>query len=177
MPRNKRKLQMKQRTLLLDNVQIKQRLKRIACQVYEDSYDEKEIIVAGIANSGYILAKKLVDILKKNYPLDVTLLEVTIDKDNPLQPVVKGAVGDKAFHKKTIILVDDVLNSGKTLMHSMRPFLEGDAKKIRTVLLVDRDHKKYPVAADYVGITLSTTFKEHVCAELSKGKEDAVYLE
>ena len=168
---------MKPRILLLDHVQIKQRLKRIACQVYEDSYEEKEIIVAGIASGGYIIAKKLVEVLRKNYPMEVTLLEVIVDKDNPLEPIIKGKSGDKPFRKKTVILVDDVLNSGKTLMHSMRPFLEGDAKKIRTVLLVDRDHKRYPVAADYVGITLSTTLKEHVCAELNKGKEDAVYLE
>lgn len=168
---------MKPRILLLNHVQIKQKIKRIACQIYEDSYDEKEIIVAGIANGGFIIAKKLVEVLKKNYPLEVKLLEVMVDKDSPLEPIIKGKSGDRPFRKKTVILVDDVLNSGKTLMHCMRPFLEDDAKKLRTVLLVDRDHKRYPVAADYVGITLSTTLKEHVCVELNKGREDAVYLE
>ena len=167
---------MKQRTLILNHIQIKQRLERIACQVYEDNYQEKEIIVAGIAASGYVIAKKLTDILRKNYPLSVSLMEVIVDKQNPLMPTVKGSEGKKPFAKKVVVVVDDVLNSGKTLMHSMRPFLEGDARKIRTVLLVDRDHKNYPVAADYVGITISTTLKEHICAELNKGQEDAVYL-
>jgi pyrimidine operon attenuation protein/uracil phosphoribosyltransferase len=75
---------------------------------------------------------------------------------------------------KSIILVDDVLNSGKTLIYSMKAILSTDTKKIRTVLLVDRDHRRYPILTDFVGMTLSTTFQEHVSVEF--GLEDAVYL-
>lgn len=166
----------KSKTLLLNNKQINQRIQRIACQVYEDNYDEKEIIVAGIANSGYVFAKKIVSALKKSYDLDVTLIEVKVNKDNPLQPVLSGDVSAKQFKNKVVVVVDDVLNSGKTLMYSLRPFLEADVKKIRTVLLVDRDHKRYPIAADYVGLTLSTTVKEHITADFT-ADENAVFLE
>ncbi len=75
---------------------------------------------------------------------------------------------------KSIVLVDDVLNSGKTLIYSMKAILSTDTMKIRTALLVDRDHRRYPVLTDFVGMTLSTTFQEHVSVEF--GTEDAVYL-
>ncbi len=164
------------RTLLLNNKQIMQRIQRIACQVFEDCYDEKEIIVAGISNSGFVFAKKLVSVLKKTYPLGITLIEVKVNKEKPLQPSLSDDITAKQLKNKVVIVVDDVLNSGKTLMYSLRPFLESDVKKIRTVLLVNRDHKRYPVAADYVGLTLSTTVKEHITVEFT-ANANAVYLE
>ncbi len=164
------------RTLLLNNKQISQRIQRIACQIFEDCYDEKEITVAGISKSGYVFAKKLVAVLKKTYSIDVVLIQVNVDKEKPFQPSLSGDISSKQLKNKVIIVVDDVLNSGKTLMYSLRPFLESDVKKIRTVLLVDRDHKRYPIAADYVGLTLSTTVKEHISVEFASGN-DAVYLE
>ncbi len=164
------------RTLLLNNKQIGQRVQRIACQIFEDCYDEKEIIVAGISNSGFVFAKKLVAVLKKTYSLQITLLEVKVDKQKPLQPILSGVLNSKQLKNKVVVVVDDVLNSGKTLMYSLRPFLESDVKKIRTVLLVDRDHKRYPIAADYVGLTLSTTVKEHITVEFASNGT-AVYLE
>jgi pyrimidine operon attenuation protein/uracil phosphoribosyltransferase len=168
---------MKSRTLILNTLQIQQKLQRIACQIVEDNYAEKSIFVAGVAKSGFIMAKNLVQILRKNYKLEVTLLEVVIDKENPLQPALIGIKSKATLTKKVVILVDDVLNSGRTLIHCLKPFLESDVKKIRTVLLVDRDHKRYPVAADFVGITLSTTSKELIVADIKKEKIDAVYLE
>ena len=164
------------RTLLLNNKQINQRIQRIACEIFEDNYQEKELIVAGITNSGYVFAKKLVTVLKKTFSLEVTLIEVNVDKEKPLQPVLSKDISAKQLKNKVVIVVDDVLNSGKTLMYSMRPFLEADVKKIRTVLLVNRDHKRYPVAADYVGLTLSTTLKEHIAVEFATNN-DAVYLQ
>ncbi|MFM7766509.1 MAG: phosphoribosyltransferase family protein [Bacteroidota bacterium] len=75
---------------------------------------------------------------------------------------------------KSIVLVDDVLNSGKTLIYSMKAILKADTLKIRTVLMVDRDHRRYPIMADFVGMTLSTTFQEHVSLEF--GEEEGAYL-
>ena len=115
-------------------------------------------------------------VLKKTFSLEVTLIEVNVDKEKPLQPVLSKDISAKQLKNKVVIVVDDVLNSGKTLMYSLRPFLEADVKKIRTVLLVNRDHKRYPVAADYVGLTLSTTLKEHISVEFATNN-DAVYLQ
>lgn len=167
---------MENSSIILNHVQIQQKIRRIACQIYEDNADEKQIYIAGIANTGYVFAKKLYDRFTKDYPSEATLLEIILDKEDPMHVEVKGIADASKLKNKVVIVVDDVLHSGRTLMNSLRPFLEADVKKIRTVLLVDRDHKRYPVAADYVGITLSTTFKEHIVADLKKGKNDAVYL-
>ncbi len=167
---------MNQSNLILDAIQIKQRIDRIAYQIYEDSSNEKELIIAGISNSGYRFAILLNEVLKSICPIPTQLIEITLDKNNPTVFKLNPNIPISDFKNKTIIIVDDVLNSGKTLMYSLKPFLEGDVKKIRTVLLVNRDHKRYPVEADFVGITLSTTLQEHIRVDLTAGAE-AVYLE
>jgi len=162
------------KTLILNRVQIEQKIQRIAYEIYEDNFEEKEVIIAGIMNSGFVMAKRLQETLKKICKLKTVLVEINIDKSNQHHRAVIN-MKDTELKGKVIILVDDVLNSGKTLIYSLRAFLDADIKKIRTVLLVDRDHKRYPIIADFVGITLSTTLQEHITVELAPGKE-AVYL-
>lgn len=162
--------------LVLNSRQIEQRINRIAYQLYEDNFDEPELLIAGIANSGYVFALRLAEALKRICPVPAHLFEIKLDKENPVEFTINPAITRERLKNKVLILADDVLNSGKTLVYSLRPFLDTDLKKIRTVLLVDRDHKRYPVEADFVGITLSTTLQEHIRVELEKGKE-AVYLE
>ena len=158
-------------TLLLSSRQIEQRINRIAIQVYEDNFNEKELIIAGIARGGYIFAQRLQNALSGICSLETKLIEVTLDKENPTDHKISPAIDAKSLHGKVIIVADDVLNSGKTLIYSLRPFLDADIKKIRTALLVDRDHKRYPVEADYVGITVSTTLKNHISVDLTPGSE------
>lgn len=165
-----------ERTLILNDKQIKQRIERIAYQIYEDNHTEKELIIAGIAKTGYVFAQKLEKTLKKTFKSKTTLIKITVDKEKPLHTTIDKDLTEKDLKNKVVILVDDVLNSGKTIIYAMRTFLKADVKKIRTVLLVDRDHKRYPIAADYVGLTLSTTLREHVSVEFSS-KGNAVYLE
>ena len=163
-------------TLLLNSLQISQKINRIAYQIYEDNFNEKEIIIAGIANSGFVFAELLKVALERISSIPLQLIEIRLNKENPIHFQLTPPLKMQDFNNKVIIIVDDVLNSGKTLMYSLRPFLEVETKKIRTVLLVDRDHKRYPVEADFVGITLSTTLQEHIRVELKAGKE-AVFLE
>lgn len=163
-------------TLLLNHLQIQQRIERLAYQIYEDNFDQEELIIAGIVNSGFVFAEKLCSALKKICPLPTRLIKLEVDKENPTQVNMTPALSQEELRNKVVIVVDDVLNSGKTLMYSLRPFLYADMRKIRTVLLVDRDHKRYPVEADFVGITLSTTLQEHIRVDFTAGKE-AVYLE
>lgn len=167
---------MNQPSLILNAVQVKQRIDRIAYQIYEDSSNEKELIIAGISNSGYRFAILLNEVLKTICPIPTQLIEIKLNKENPVEFSLQPNYQISDFKNKSIIIVDDVLNSGKTLMYSLRPFLECDVKKIRTALLVNRDHKRYPVEADFVGITLSTTLQEHIRVDLTPGQE-AVYLE
>lgn len=163
------------KTVILNQSQIAQRINRIAYQVYEDNVDEQEIIVAGIAKSGFVFAEKIVDVLKNISALKIQLIEVIIDKHSQTRKEIILPLNKEQLLGKVIILVDDVLNSGKTMIYALRPFLNADIKKIRTVVLVDRNHKRYPIAADYVGMSLATTLQEHVSVEFNQG-EEAVFL-
>ncbi len=159
-------MQVADKTLLLDKRQISQCIIRIAYEIYEDCYDEKEIFIVGIQRNGYKLARRIQEALNEICKIKTTLVELNMDKDNPISQPIEISVSADEMQSKAVVLVDDVLNSGKTLTYSLRKLLSTDLKKIRTVLLVDRDHKRYPIIADFVGITLSTTLKEHVTVDL-----------
>ena len=161
---------MKDHHPILDQQEIKHKIRRIAYQIYESNVDEKEIIIAGIAKNGYVLAEKLEKELKDISPLKTLLCKVEIDKKNPLGPV-KTSLTAEEYQDKSIILVDDVLNSGTTLIYGVRHFLEVPLKQFKTAVLVDRNHKKYPVKADFKGISLSTSLSETVKVIFEKNKE------
>lgn len=165
-----------QPVLLLNHKQIQQRIVRLAYQVYEDNFDQQEIILAGIEKSGYVVAERLCQALQAICPIHIRLVRIEVDKENPTRVGMNPFLSREDLRDKVVVVVDDVLNSGKTLIYSLRPFLDADMRKIRTVLLVDRDHKRYPVEADFVGITLSTTLQEHIRVDFTPGHE-AVYLE
>ncbi|MBL0257746.1 MAG: phosphoribosyltransferase [Bacteroidetes bacterium] len=158
------------KTNLLSAKQSEQRINRIAYQVYEDNVDEKEIIIAGIRSSGFEVAKMLSEVLKKIAPFDVQLIDVQMDKHSQTLNDIRIPLSTENLQGKVIILVDDVLNSGKTMMYALKPFLAADIKKIRTAVLVDRNHRRYPIAADYTGLSLATTLQEHVTVETENGK-------
>lgn len=164
------------KTLILNSKQIQQKINRIAYEIYENNYDEKEIIIAGIAKNGFILAQHIVKVLQKISPIKTKLIEIVIDKKNPLSSEIKIALTDKELQNKVIILVDDVLNSGKTLIFGAKPFLTSPVKRLTTVVLLDRGHNRYPIKADFVGLTLSTTLQEHITVEFNKKGKEAVYL-
>jgi pyrimidine operon attenuation protein/uracil phosphoribosyltransferase len=161
---------------ILDTIQIQQKLNRLAFEVYENNFAEKELLVVGIDGNGYKVAIQLVAKLKEISGMKISLGKISLNKEKPWEgePVVDFE--EKQFVNKTIILVDDVLNSGKTLMYAVKLFLDKPVKKINTVILVDRSHTRFPVKADYVGLTLSTTLQEHIEADFSKAKKEAVYL-
>ncbi|MDQ3110215.1 MAG: phosphoribosyltransferase [Bacteroidota bacterium] len=165
------------RTLVMNPKQVSQRLNRLAWQVYENCYNEKEIIVAGISGNGFRLAKRITKILGEISPLEVTLCEIHISKDSPLDG--KGTV-TPALHDlegKTVIVVDDVSNSGRTLMYGVKLFLESPVKSLLTLVLVDRDHTRFPVKTNFVGLSLATTMQEHITVEVGENDEDSVYLD
>jgi pyrimidine operon attenuation protein/uracil phosphoribosyltransferase len=156
---------MEERTLLLNARQIDQRVNRIAYQIYEDNINEKEIVVAGIMKNGYRVAEKIAEVIRNISPLLVTMAEVHIDKHSQSGKEISLSLPKNSLAGKSVTLVDDVLNSGKTIMYALKPFLESDIKKIRTAVLIDRNHKRFPVAADFTGLSLSTTLHEHIAVE------------
>lgn len=155
---------------ILDQDQIKHKIRRIAYQIYESNIEETEIIIAGIAKNGFILAEKLDKELKDISPIKTSLCKVEIDKKNPLG-AIKTSLTPEEYQNKSIILVDDVLNSGTTLIYGVRHFLEVPLKQFKTAVLVDRNHKKYPVKADFKGISLSTSLSETINVIFEKDKE------
>jgi len=147
--------------IILNNQEIEHKITRIAYQIYETFVDEEVIVIAGIANNGFVFAKKIAAALEKISTLKVALCEVFIDKQHPTSPITTS-LSKEEYQNKGLVLVDDVLNSGTTLVYGVRHFLDVPLTKFKTAVLVDRNHKKYPVKADFKGISLSTSLLEHV---------------
>lgn len=162
------------KNLILDASQVKQKIRRMAFEIYENNFKEKSLVIAGIDGQGYVLAKLLAKEVEAVAEIEVTLVKVTLDKLAPQQGDVTLDCDVKTVKKKCIIVVDDVLNSGRTLAYGLKPFLNTEVKKIETAVLVNRSHTLFPIYPQYTGYELSTTIKDHVVVEL--GKESMVYL-
>lgn len=162
------------KNIILNHREIEHKIRRIAYQIYETNVDSEEVILAGIDRNGFILAKKLKSYLDDISNIKSTLCKVVIDKKNPLSEI-KTSIPAKDYTNKSIVLVDDVLNSGSTLIYGVKHFLNVPLKQFNTAVLVDRNHKKYPVKADFKGISLSTSLHEHVEVIL-EGKSFEAFL-
>ena len=163
------------KNIILTNQEIEHKIKRIAYQIYETFVDEEEIVIAGIATNGFIFAKKIAQALETITSLKVSLCEVQINKQNPELPI-HTSLSKENYSNKGLVLVDDVLNSGTTLIYAVRHFIDVPLKKFKTAVLVDRNHKKYPVKADFKGISLSTSLLEHVQVVFDEDGTSYAYL-
>jgi pyrimidine operon attenuation protein/uracil phosphoribosyltransferase len=164
------------KTQILNHQQIEQKITRIAFQIYEDNYTEKKLIIAGIANNGFIFAKLLANQLKTISNIEIVLEELHIDKKNPISNQTKLDLEAKDFKDQVIIVVDDVLNSGKTMMYGIKHFLIAPVKKLSTAVLVNRSYKRFPVHADYLGMNLATTMKERIEVTFEKENYSAFLI-
>ena len=160
---------------ILSHVQIQHKIRRIAYQIYESNVSEKKIIIAGIVGGGLNFAKKLQAVLKDITTAEIVLCKVMMDKKNPIKSGVTMSIPESEYKNKSVVLVDDVLNSGTTLIYGVHHFLKTPLKQLKTAVLVNRNHKKYPVKADFKGISLSTSLQEHVIVEF-KANNYAIYL-
>ncbi len=164
-------------TIILDKVQINQKIRRMAYQIYEKNWETQEIILAGIENGGYLLAKRLENELKNISLFQIKLVKITLDKFQPVQSEVLIDIDIESLANKIIVLVDDVLNTGRTLVYSLRPFLKIPVVKLQTAVLINRHHPSFPVAADYVGYILSTTLQDNIVVDLNGNEDEKVYLD
>lgn len=163
------------KNIILTNQEIEHKIKRIAYQIYETFVDEDEVVLAGIASNGFVFAEKISKELQNIATLKVSLCEVKINKVNPELPIHTSLTKEE-YANKGLILVDDVLSSGTTLIYAIRHFLDVPLKKFKTAVLVDRNHKKYPVKADFKGISLSTSLLEHVQVVFDENGNSYAYL-
>lgn len=161
---------------ILKHEQIQHIIRRIAYQIYEANVEEKRIIIAGITGGGLEFARKLQRVLKKITGAEIALCQVTMDKSDPLNSGVTTSMQASEYKNASIVLVDDVLNSGSTLIYGVHHFLKTPLKRLKTAVLVNRNHKKYPVKADFKGISLSTSLQEHVHVRF-EAQKDSVYLD
>jgi pyrimidine operon attenuation protein/uracil phosphoribosyltransferase len=155
--------------------QINQKINRIAMQVYERNHTATSVVLAGVVGQGLKFAQRLAKAIETLSPIKVALVTVQVDKQSP---VGKRAIlsDDSVLQEGALVLVvDDVLNSGRTLIHALEPFLGTQLKALQTVVLVDRNHPSYPVKADYVGLSMATTLQEHIDVILDEANE-GVYL-
>jgi len=152
---------------ILTHQEIINKIRRIAYQIYESNVDESELIIAGIKTNGFLLAKKIKEELDRISDIKTILCEVVVDKKQPTEPI-QTSLSEKEYANKSIVLIDDVLNSGSTLIYGIKHFLNVPLKQFKTAVLVNRNHKKFPVKADFKGISLSTSLFEHVNVNLSQ---------
>ena len=165
--------------LILDAEQIRRKITRIAYEIYERNFEEEQLLVAGVVDQGYRLAELICAVLDRDSTFtfaqkNLHLIEVTLDKGAKQQPEVVIGCDLAQLERKSVILVDDVMNTGKTLAYCISPFLQYPIKKLETAVLVNRSHIQFPVSVSYTGYALATTLHEHIKVVLDDPQ--AVYL-
>lgn len=150
------------KTQILDTEEIKQKTRRIAYQIVEENYDEKELVIIGIKPNGYRYAAQLKKEIEQIDGMQVSLISLNLNKDKPLEDKIELEASKKGLDNKTVILVDDVANTGKTMYYALKPIMDFSPRKVQAAVLVDRQHKLFPITPDFVGLSLSTTLQEHI---------------
>lgn len=153
---------------ILSPVQLEQKIQRLAHELLENCFEEKQVFIGGIHGNGYILAQRLQGILKNVSDVDFQLFEVTVNKEEPWADPIELSIPSENMKSGFIVLVDDVLNSGKTMQYALTELLQFPTKAIKTLTLVDRTHRRFPIKADFVGIRLSTTLHERVEVQMEE---------
>lgn len=149
-------------TTILNKETAYKKIRRMAFEIVERNMDESEIIIFGIKENGVLIAEILHQYLSEIFQGKITVHTLSIDKKNPKQISLST---QNSMDNKTIILVDDVVNSGKTLLYAMRPFLDFYPKKIQTLVLVERSYKEFPISPDYIGMSVATALSERIVVE------------
>ncbi|WP_315815819.1 phosphoribosyltransferase family protein [Paraflavitalea speifideaquila] len=159
---------------ILDADTAHRKMQRMAYEIVENNLDEKQLILAGIRESGSVIARNIQQLLKQISNLPTELITLSLDKKKPGEVVVTPTMD---FTDKVVIIIDDVANSGKTLLYAMKPLLAFHPRKIQTLALVERTHKTFPVSTDYVGLSVATTLQEHIFVETEGDAVIGAYME
>ncbi len=163
-------------TLVLNEQQVALKIKRIAWEILERHASEDKLVMVGISKSGFWLATQVQKELLAVSDLEIALVEMKINKKEPLDNAIELSMPLQAFDYANVVLIDDVLNSGKVLMYGIRHLLTQPLKKLTTAVLVDRNHKLFPVKADVKGLSLSTSMNEHVAVKINKNSAEVFLL-
>lgn len=158
---------------ILDQETTLRKLKRLAYEIVERNYSEQQLFFAGIRQSGMTVARLLAKEVMAISNIHVELVEIIMDKKNPSEVFLDREIG---FNHESILVIDDVANSGKVMLYALKPFLQFQPKQIQTLVLVERTHKTFPIQPDYVGLSIATTLEEHIYVELTEDAITGAYL-
>ena len=154
---------------ILDKEQIQEKIKRISYEIYEENFEDKSILICGIEKNGSIIAKKIIKELESICDIKIEFMSINLNKKKPLNTVeIKSSKNN--IKNKSIVLIDDVSNTGKTLIYVIKELIKFEPKKINTAVLVNRDHTLFPIKINFVGLSLSTSIKSHI--EVNLGNKD-----
>jgi pyrimidine operon attenuation protein / uracil phosphoribosyltransferase len=162
---------------ILDNKQLDQKIERLAYQILENNLDSKKILFLGINKNGLRFANYLQESFTSNTGRESVLGNITLDAANPLREEIVVDISDAELNGASIIIVDDVANTGRTIFYAFKALLNVLPAKVEAAVLVDRKHKTFPVKVDYVGLSLATTLKENIRVDLSRKNQKSVFLE
>lgn len=162
-----------EKNYILSQSVAEKKLRRMALEIIENNLDEKKVILAGIKESGSVVANCIQQILSEISSLQTEVIAISMDKKDPKEITLSKKID---FNDKVIIIVDDVANSGRTLLFALKPFLDFKPKKIQALVLVGRSHNSFPVYPDYVGLSIASTLQEHIYVEVSEDKVLGAYL-
>jgi pyrimidine operon attenuation protein/uracil phosphoribosyltransferase len=159
---------------ILDQATAEKKMRRMALEILENNAEEKSIILAGIRENGTVVAQYIRQIITAESPVQTSLISISLDKRMPGEVVLSS---QEDFNDKVIIVMDDVANSGKTLLYAMKPFLDFHPKSIQALVLVARSHNSFPVLPDYIGMSVATTLQEHIFVEVENETVKGAYLQ
>jgi len=165
---------MSNKKYILSKEAAEKKLRRMALEVTERNYDEQELVLIGIKDKGLIIAQKIAAYLKETFKGKIEVIELSLNKKHPEAITINPIID---FNDKAILLIDDVANSGKTMLYALKPLLLQYPKKIQTLALVQRTHKNFPIEVDYVGLSLSTTLNEHIYVEVINNEVSGAWME
>lgn len=158
---------MSNKKYILTAAVAEKKLQRMALEIAERNYEAPQLILIGIKENGIVIARKISNYLPLYFKGEVVVLELSLDKKKPAAIALSNAMD---FNNKTIVLIDDVANSGSTMLYALKPLLQQHPAKIQTLALVERTHKTFPIAVDYVGLSVSTSLNEHIYVEVEHGE-------
>lgn len=162
------------KNFILDQPTAFRKLQRMAYEIVENNLDEKKILLVGIRENGSIIAENIQNLLNQISSIETELIHLSLDKKSPTEIRLSK---EQDFNNRVIIIVDDVANSGKTMLYAIKPFLGFHPKKIQTLVMVERTHKAFPVNSDYVGISVGTTLQEHIYVEVDGSVVTGAWME
>lgn len=159
--------------MVLNASSADKKLRRMALEIAERNEGENEIIIIGIKENGIYIANKIEEYLRPHFGGQLRTIALTINKKNPTEVILSENV---VLENKLVLLIDDVANSGRTMLYSLRPLLLKFPSQIQTLALVERTHKMFPIALNYVGLSVSTTKEENIVVTVEDGKIISAFL-